>query len=130
MSLFNKILELYPHSPRALYGKAKCLDLLADIKQSNKILQESIDYYLKVVTSPTSPEELFRIAAEKCIERMRFIGLVIAIFFFIYHNYYMISIIIGQYGRAIFVHKLLLQKYPDVSEYPNQLAVTYLTVNK
>lgn len=106
---FNKILDAHPKSPRALFGKANCLDQLADKERSNELLRKSIDVYLKILNMEDVPDILYQQAAERCINRMRFIGF---------------------YGRAISVHNLLIRRFPDEIKFRNQLSITYLTVNK
>ncbi|KRT84459.1 Tetratricopeptide repeat-containing protein, partial [Oryctes borbonicus] len=109
LKLLTKFLENHPDSPRALYGMAHALDLWAERKRSNEILQESIQFYLQVLNAQNVPDALFLIAAERCINRMRFIG---------------------NYGRAISVHKKLIERFPEEVKYKNDLAVTYLTTNR
>ncbi|GJQ67496.1 hypothetical protein Trydic_g5136 [Trypoxylus dichotomus] len=109
LSLFTKFLKNRPDSPRALYGKAQALDSLAEKKRSNEVLQESIQFYLQVLNVNNVPDALFVNAAERCINRMRFIG---------------------NYGRAISVHKKLIERFPQEVTYKNDLAVTYLTINR
>lgn len=74
IKLFDVLLQKYPTSPRSLYGKAHALDLYADRKKSNDLLQQSINYYLQTLELTYTPEHLFQLAAERCINRLRFIG--------------------------------------------------------
>lgn len=99
-----------PMSPRARYGKARALDQLAEKKHSNSLLQEAIDAYENVLSLGASvPDKLFVEAAERCVNRMRFKG---------------------QYHTAIHIHKKLIQRFSDDPAHPNQLAVTYLMINR
>nr|XP_022915655.1 aspartyl/asparaginyl beta-hydroxylase isoform X2 [Onthophagus taurus] len=109
LTLFIKILEDHPGSPRALYGRARALDQLAEKKRSNEILQESIKYFAKVLNAKYVPDALFLAAAKRCIERMRFIG---------------------NYAKSIEIHQKLLEKFPNEIKYRNDFAVTLLTINK
>lgn len=68
------LLQQFPSSPRCLYGKAQALDILAEEQKSNIFLQKSIDLYLKVLDAKDVPDDLFEAAADRCINRLRFIG--------------------------------------------------------
>ncbi|KAL3290047.1 hypothetical protein HHI36_023418 [Cryptolaemus montrouzieri] len=107
--MFEKILEKYPSSPRGFYGLAQSLDVLAEIKKSNELLEEAITNYLKVSELKNVPAALYKIALERCIDRMRFRG---------------------RYGKAVAVHLKLIDSFPEEPKYRNQLAVTYLTVGR
>ncbi|XP_018578912.1 aspartyl/asparaginyl beta-hydroxylase isoform X2 [Anoplophora glabripennis] len=109
IELFDKILQKYPSSPRSIYGKALSLDYLADQRRSNDILQQALKFYMQLLNTEHVPKALFEVAAERCINRMRFVG---------------------QYRNAINVHKLLVHKFPDNPKHSNNLAVTYLTINR
>lgn len=74
MDKFTVVLTRQPKSPRALYGVARALDLQAEAKSSNIILDRSIDAYMAVIRAPQVPDELFRRAAERLINRLRFRG--------------------------------------------------------
>lgn len=52
------------------------LDNLADQRRSNEILKQALKVYLQLLQldSELVPSELFIKAAEKCINRMRFLG--------------------------------------------------------
>lgn len=69
-----------PQSARALYGRACSLDRLAEVERSNSRLEQAIATYRSVIDMADEhpdqvPLPLLRLAAEKCIERMRFRGL-------------------------------------------------------
>ncbi|KAJ8923777.1 hypothetical protein NQ315_010359 [Exocentrus adspersus] len=85
IKLFDKILQKHPSSPRSLYGKALSLDYLADQRRSNDILQQALTYYTQLLNVQDVPNALFEMAAERSINRMRFVG---------------------QYRNAINVHKV------------------------
>lgn len=75
LTLFERILTLYPNSTEAQLGKAKSLERLADINRNNGILRQAIDEYVKLVNvSDKLNDTLFKNIAEHCIERMRFLG--------------------------------------------------------
>lgn len=73
--MFEKILEKYPSSPRGLYGFARALDALAEIEKSNELLEEAVTNYLRLSYLKDVPDDLFRIAMERCIDRVRFRGM-------------------------------------------------------
>lgn len=72
---FEQIRKAHPTSAAAQYGIAKSLDDLADLNRSNQLLRRAIDEYEKYIEfgSKLNDSE-FKVAAERCIERMRFIG--------------------------------------------------------
>lgn len=78
LTQYEKILQTHPTSAAAQYGKAKSLDLLADLNRSNDMLKLAINEYVKYIEfGPKINDTQFKVAAERCIERMRFIGNVI-----------------------------------------------------
>nr|XP_015833407.1 PREDICTED: aspartyl/asparaginyl beta-hydroxylase isoform X3 [Tribolium castaneum] len=109
LKLFDALLQNYSSSPRSLYGKAQALDVLAEQKRSNELLQKAIEAYLKVLDLDQVPDILFEAAAERCINRMRFIG---------------------NYNRAIEVHYKLIARFPQKTHHRNQLVVSLLTINR
>uniref|UniRef100_A0A6P7FX98 Aspartyl/asparaginyl beta-hydroxylase isoform X3 n=1 Tax=Diabrotica virgifera virgifera TaxID=50390 RepID=A0A6P7FX98_DIAVI len=109
LALFDKILQKSPSSPRALYGKALTLDLLADQRRSNDILEKALQLYITLLKTDSVPAALFLEASERCINRMRFLG---------------------QYRTALQIHKLVIDKFPNAPQHLNSLAVTYLTINR
>ncbi|KAJ8934850.1 hypothetical protein NQ314_013121 [Rhamnusium bicolor] len=109
IKLFDKILQKYPSSPRSIYGKALALDYLADQRRSNEILEQALKIYIHLLNTENVPHALFEMAAERCINRMRFVG---------------------QYKNAIMVHKQLIKRFPNNPKHTNDLAVTYLTINR
>jgi len=70
---------------------------------------DAVNYYMDVLKTSNVPDTLYRMTGERCIDRLRFVG---------------------RYGTAITVHKLLINRFPKEPKYRNQLAVTYLTINK
>ncbi len=51
------------------------MDTLSDQQKSNEILKEAIAAYVKAVEFGSSvDDETFKIYAERCVDRMRFIG--------------------------------------------------------
>lgn len=75
LTLFEQILNTYPTSSSAQYGLAKTLDQLADLNRSNTILKRAIAEYEKLIALDKQLNDTeFKSAAERCIERMRFMG--------------------------------------------------------
>ncbi|KAG4073680.1 hypothetical protein HA402_000904 [Bradysia odoriphaga] len=107
---FDVLIEIKPNSSQAWYGKGRALDQLSDEQKSNEILKEAIAAYVKAVEFGSSvDDETFKIYAERCIDRMRFIG---------------------QHLKAVPVHEALIERFKDDPYYRNQLAVTYLLINR
>lgn len=71
---FEQLLTKYPNSPRALYGKALSLDKLAEKQRSNKMLEEAIATFQKVMDAKDTPDELFKQAGLKLGEKLEFRG--------------------------------------------------------
>lgn len=75
LQAFSAILKKNPNSPRAHYGMAQALDRMAEKQHSNPLLQKAIDAYEKVLSLGASvPDKLYHLAADRCINRMRFKG--------------------------------------------------------
>lgn len=82
LTQFERIRQTHPKSVAAQYGLAKALDDLADLKRSNALLRRAIDEYEKYINLESKLNDTeFKLAAERCIERMRFIGNVILLSF-------------------------------------------------
>jgi len=112
--MFGALLHFHPKSARATYGRAQCLDRLAELQSSNSKLEQAIMTYRQVIDLADEdpdlvPLPLIRLAAEKCINRMRFRGFL---------------------GKAVRVQQRLLQRFPDDLDLRNQLGVTYLLMNQ
>lgn len=71
---FDALIKIKPNSPHAWHGKGKALDRLSEIEKSNELLKDAIAAYVKAVDFGSSVDETFKMFAERCIERMRFIG--------------------------------------------------------
>ncbi|KAG5879021.1 hypothetical protein JTB14_009659 [Gonioctena quinquepunctata] len=82
---------------------------MADQKRCNSLLEQALKLYLQLLRSRNVPNSLFKMAAERCLNRMRFLG---------------------QYSNAILVHKLVIDRFPDTPKHLSDMAVTYLTVNR
>ncbi|XP_068233184.1 aspartyl/asparaginyl beta-hydroxylase-like isoform X6 [Palaemon carinicauda] len=114
LTTFGALLQNNPKSARALYGRAMCLDRLAEEERSNSKLEQAILTYRGVIDLADEepslvPLPLLRFAAEKCIDRMRFRGF---------------------FGKAVRVQQRLLQRFPDDLALRNQMGVTYLLMHQ
>lgn len=77
---FEFLIEIKPNSSKAWYGKGKALDILSEQQKSNEILKDAIAAYNKAVEfGSLIDDETFKIYAERCIDRMRFIGELISL---------------------------------------------------
>lgn len=47
---------------------------MSEERRSNKLLEESIAAYSDVLNLPDVPDKLFRMAGERCVDRMLFRG--------------------------------------------------------
>ena len=106
---FETLVNKYPMSPRAQYGKALSLDQLAERRQSNSILQQSIDAYDRIPDLPDCPLELKRRAMRRQADRLSFLG---------------------KMGQAAHVLKKLLSLFPRDTKLMNELGVQYLLSGK
>ncbi|CAH1153790.1 unnamed protein product [Phaedon cochleariae] len=109
VKLFDAILRKNPSSPRSLYGKAISLDALADEKQSNVILEKALAIYIELLQREDVLPVLYKMVADRCINRTRFMG---------------------QYKKLVMVHQLVIKRFPGDPKHKNDLAVTYLTINR
>lgn len=96
---------------KQLYSKAKSLDSQAEKERSNTRLVEALVAYktLLIDHGKKINDTIFKDIAERCIERMRFIG---------------------KLKAAVEIHKQLIARFDDDPHYRNQLAVTYLLGNQ
>ena len=86
------------------------MDALAEQRRSNAILTEAIAAYRKVIEHELSVDDgTLKTVAERCIDRMRFQG---------------------QHAQAIEVHNVLIRRFDNEPLYRNQLAVSYLCLNR
>lgn len=75
LTQFEQIRQTYPTSTAAQYGVAKALDELAELKRSNALVKRAIDEYKTYISLGAKLNDTeFKVAAERCINRMRFIG--------------------------------------------------------
>lgn len=76
---YDKILTETPTNAGALFGRAKMLEKLSSEKQDNLLLEQTIDAYEALLTTADVDLEEGQIkdAALRCINRMRFKGILI-----------------------------------------------------
>nr|CAD7586508.1 unnamed protein product [Timema genevievae] len=108
--MFNQILLMVPGSLRALLGRTRSLDKLGDIHHSNALLDQTIQAYLNVLQmKDLLSDTLFKEIAYRCINRIIFRG---------------------HHIKAVPIHRSLIKLFPEDPHHSNQLAVTYLNINK
>ncbi|XP_050728686.1 aspartyl/asparaginyl beta-hydroxylase-like isoform X4 [Eriocheir sinensis] len=111
---FGALLHRNPKSARAIYGRARSLDQLAEIEKSNSKLEQAILTYRSILDLADEepslvPLDLLRAAAERCIDRMKFRGF---------------------FGKALRVQQRLLQRFPEDVDLRNSMGVTFLLMNQ
>lgn len=87
------------------------MDEQAEKERSNKKLLEAIEMYKTLIVQYGDKinDTIYKQVAERCIERMRFIG---------------------KLKPAIDIHHNLIRRFADEPSYRNQLAVTFLLGNR
>ncbi|XP_010178663.1 PREDICTED: aspartyl/asparaginyl beta-hydroxylase [Mesitornis unicolor] len=104
---FEALVNRYPQSPRARYGKAQSEDDLAEKMRSNEILQKAINTYDEVVTLPNVPSDLIKLSLKREADRQQFLG--------------------RMRGSLITLQKLV-QLFPSDTSFKNDLGVGYLLI--
>jgi len=104
------ILEQEPDNAAALYMRARSLDVLADREKSNGRLEQAIFAYRAILDLESSVDDhLYRVAALRCIDRMRFRG---------FHS------------KSIRIQQRLITRFPDECRLQNELAVGFLLLGQ
>ncbi|XP_058178714.1 probable serine/threonine-protein kinase kinX [Anopheles ziemanni] len=110
LEAFERIIARKSNSIAALVGRARALDALAEQRRSNSILTDAIAAYRKVIVQDLVVDDgTLKAVADRCIDRLRFQG---------------------QHAKAIEIHEILIRRFDDEPHYRNQLAVTYLYMNR
>ncbi|XP_014795111.1 PREDICTED: aspartyl/asparaginyl beta-hydroxylase isoform X17 [Calidris pugnax] len=104
---FEALVNQYPQSPRARYGKAQSEDDLAEKMRSNEMLQKAINTYDEVVSLPNVPSDLIKLSLKREADRQQFLG--------------------RMRGSLITLQKLV-QLFPDDTSFKNDLGVGYLLI--
>ncbi|KAK3926130.1 Aspartyl/asparaginyl beta-hydroxylase [Frankliniella fusca] len=105
----KRLLASKPENLALLSLEAQALDKLAEIKRSNKLLEDAIKSYVSLLRMTDLSDNLFLKFANRTLNRMRFRG---------------------QYGDAIGVHKMLISRFPQDPRHRNDLAVSYLMAGR
>ncbi|XP_071340513.1 aspartyl/asparaginyl beta-hydroxylase-like isoform X23 [Trachinotus anak] len=71
---FESLVQQYPQSPRARYGRAQAEDDLAEKMRSNEMLQRAINSYREAAELPDATSDLLRAALKRRAERQQFLG--------------------------------------------------------
>jgi aspartate beta-hydroxylase len=92
-------------------GKARALDAISEIEKNNRLLIEAISLYTSLIENHNDQlsQEVFQTIGERCIDRLRFLG---------------------QYESAVKIHEYLIRRIDDGPQYRNELAITYLLMDR
>ncbi|NXK77450.1 ASPH hydroxylase, partial [Amazona guildingii] len=104
---FEALVNQYPQSPRARYGKAQAEDDLAEKMRSNEMLQKAINTYDEVVSLPNVPSDLIKLSLKREADRQQFLG--------------------RMRGSLVTLQKLV-QLFPSDTSFKNDLGVGYLLI--
>ncbi|XP_041329665.1 aspartyl/asparaginyl beta-hydroxylase isoform X1 [Pyrgilauda ruficollis] len=104
---FEALVNRYPQSPRARYGKAQSEDDLAEKMRSNEMLQQAINTYDEVVSLPNVPSDLIKLSLKREADRQQFLG--------------------RMRGSLVTLQKLV-QLFPGETSFKNDLGVGYLLI--
>uniref|UniRef100_A0A6G1RDW3 Uncharacterized protein n=1 Tax=Hypotaenidia okinawae TaxID=2861861 RepID=A0A6G1RDW3_9GRUI len=104
---FEALVNQYPQSPRARYGKAQSEDDLAEKMRSNEMLQKAINTYDEVVTLPNVPSDLIKLSLKREADRQQFLG--------------------RMRGSLVTLQRLV-QLFPSDTSFKNDLGVGYLLI--
>ncbi|XP_077639564.1 aspartyl/asparaginyl beta-hydroxylase isoform X5 [Lonchura striata] len=107
LKAFEALVNQYPQSPRARYGKAQSEDDLAEKMRSNEMLQQAINTYDEVVSLPNVPSDLIKLSLKREADRQQFLG--------------------RMRGSLVTLQKLV-QLFPSETSFKNDLGVGYLLI--
>uniref|UniRef100_A0A4W6FT29 Aspartate beta-hydroxylase n=1 Tax=Lates calcarifer TaxID=8187 RepID=A0A4W6FT29_LATCA len=71
---FETLVQKYPQSPRARYGKAQAEDDMAEKMRSNDMLQRAINTYREAAELPDVTPDLLKATLKRRAERQQFLG--------------------------------------------------------
>ncbi|CAL8313052.1 unnamed protein product [Merluccius merluccius] len=74
LKAFEALVQQYPQSPRARYGKAQAEDDVAEKKRSNEMLQRAINTYREAAELPDATSDLIKTTMKRRAERQQFLG--------------------------------------------------------
>ncbi|XP_059099777.1 aspartyl/asparaginyl beta-hydroxylase-like [Tigriopus californicus] len=111
LSMFEDIITRSgSQSPRALHGKARCLERLSEMNKSNDQLEQAIEAFLEVIALGTNvAEPLLKMAGHRCVERLQFRG---------------------WNTKAIRILQSLIKTFPNDPGFSNDLGVQFLLVGQ
>ncbi|XP_060099699.1 aspartyl/asparaginyl beta-hydroxylase-like isoform X2 [Heteronotia binoei] len=107
LKAFETLVNKYPQSPRARYGKAQSEDDLAEKMRSNEILQRAISTYGEVASLPSVPDDLIKLTLKRRADRQQFLG--------------------RMRGSLVTLQKLV-SLFPNDTSFKNNLGVGYLLI--
>ncbi|XP_055364049.1 aspartyl/asparaginyl beta-hydroxylase isoform X3 [Betta splendens] len=107
LKAFEQLVQQYPHSPRARYGKAQAEDDLAEKLRSNDMLQRAITSYREAAELPDVTSDLLRAALKRRAERQQFLG---------------------RIRGSLATLEKLVQVFPDDISLKNDLGVAHLLI--
>ncbi|KAL8182088.1 UNVERIFIED_CONTAM: hypothetical protein K2H54_042963 [Gekko kuhli] len=107
LKAFEMLVNKYPQSPRARYGKAQSEDDLAEKMRSNEILQRAISTYGEVASLPSVPDDLIKLTLKRRADRQQFLG--------------------RMRGSLVTLQKLV-SLFPNDTSFKNNLGVGYLLI--
>ncbi|XP_056154994.1 aspartyl/asparaginyl beta-hydroxylase isoform X2 [Lampris incognitus] len=102
---FDLLVQQYPQSPRARFGKAQAEDDMAEKRRSNDLLQKAINTYREAAELPDVTSDLLRTTLKRRAERQQFLG--------------------RMRGALVTLEKLV-NIFPDDVTLKNDLGVAYL----
>ncbi|CAL8294105.1 unnamed protein product [Lota lota] len=105
LKAFEALVQQYPQSPRARYGKAQAEDDVAEKKRSNDMLQRAINSYREASELPAATPDLIRVTLRRRAERQQFLG--------------------RNRGALVTLEKLV-QIFPEDMDLKNELGVAHL----
>nr|XP_036225761.1 aspartyl/asparaginyl beta-hydroxylase isoform X2 [Bactrocera oleae] len=108
---FAELVQRFPDRPEVFLAQARLLDKLSEQQRSNSVLNQAIQAYKRYLALGEfiTDHEQFRKAAERCIERIRFMG---------------------HHMQAVPIHQQLIARFTNKPDVMNQLAITYLLQNR
>uniref|UniRef100_A0A1A9WNW3 Aspartyl/asparaginy/proline hydroxylase domain-containing protein n=1 Tax=Glossina brevipalpis TaxID=37001 RepID=A0A1A9WNW3_9MUSC len=111
LQTYEMLIKTYPQRTQLHLAKARALDAYAEQQKSNQLLRAAIEGYKHYLQSNKKIHDLheYKAAAKRCLERMKFLG---------------------QHQDALPLYQELIKRFPQDLELRQQLAVTYLLLNR
>ncbi|XP_054089651.1 uncharacterized protein LOC105209240 isoform X2 [Zeugodacus cucurbitae] len=108
---FAELVQRFPDRPAVFLGQATVLDKLSERQRSNTLLTQALLAYKRyfALGNAVTDHAQFRATAERCIERMRFMG---------------------HHMQAVPIHLQLIARFINEPDVRNQLAITFLLQNR